>query len=52
MAYYVNGKEEGQYTVYHPNGAVYYTGKYHEGKRVGTWSFYDENEKLVQTQEY
>ena len=52
MAHYVNGKEEGRYTVYHPNGAVYYTCEYHQGKRVGTWLFYNEEEQLVGEKNY
>lgn len=52
MAYYINGKPNGQYTVYHSNGKVYYTGKFALGKRVGKWTFYNEQEQLTKTVDF
>lgn len=52
MAHYENGKENGRYTVYYPNGNVYYTGYYKNGERVGVWRFYDQNEKLVRSENF
>lgn len=52
MAHYKNGKEDGRYVVYYENGNVYYTGIYKNGKRVGVWNFYDQDEKLVRTEDF
>lgn len=38
---YSDGKEDGDYDVWHPNGKHYIKGHYKMGDRVGVWTFYD-----------
>ncbi len=38
---YVNGKDDGPYHVWYPNGKPYIKGEYKMGKKTGVWSFYD-----------
>ena len=39
---YVNGKVEGDYIMFHPNGLLAWEGQYEKGKKVGVWTeFYD-----------
>jgi len=52
MGHYVNGVEHGRYAVYYENGSVRYTGMYDHGKRVGKWMFFDEQEKLIKTEDF
>ena len=51
-AFYVDGKEEGRYTVYYSNGNVRYTGEYLHGRQTGEWRFYNEDGTLSHTQSY
>ncbi len=44
---YRNGKKHGAAVVYHPNGALHYSGEYDEDERIGEWKFYDEMGDLV-----
>jgi len=47
------GVQVGRSKVYHKNGNLYYSGHYDKrGKSTGTWKFYDENKKLLQTVKY
>ena len=49
---YKDGKRHGAVVVYHPNGALNYTGDYEEDERVGTWKFYNEAGELLKTEEF
>ena len=49
---YKAGKRHGHIIVYHPNGAIHYTGEYEEDERIGEWKFYDENGKYVKTENF
>ena len=51
-ANFVDGQEEGPYTVYHDNGIPFYQGYYEHGKRVGIWEFYDKEGNLSHTTDY
>ncbi|MBR4648096.1 MAG: hypothetical protein IKO75_13370 [Bacteroidales bacterium] len=51
-AYYVDGKEEGRYTVFYSNGNVRYTGEYKNGHQIGEWRFYSEDGTLERTEMY
>lgn len=44
---YKEGKPHGPSAVFHPNGALYYTGDNHHGKPVGEWRFQDEQGTLL-----
>ncbi|MCB0793915.1 MAG: hypothetical protein KDB88_04190 [Flavobacteriales bacterium] len=44
---YRNGRKHGPTVVYHPNGAVRYTGAYEDDQPSGTWRFYDKEGELV-----
>jgi antitoxin component YwqK of YwqJK toxin-antitoxin module len=43
---YINGKKEGVWKMYHPNGVSEYEGVYHEGKKEGIWKEYYDNGNL------
>ncbi len=49
---YRNGLAEGLSTVFHDNGAIFYSGNQLRGKQVGEWRFYDEQGNLVRTAVY
>ncbi|MDR2972521.1 MAG: hypothetical protein LBU83_11435, partial [Bacteroidales bacterium] len=43
----------GTTTTYYENGNLRYSGTYdNNGKYIGTWKFYDENNNLLETMEY
>jgi hypothetical protein len=42
-AFYVDGKEHGDYNVFRENGKPIYKGHYNHGICDGTWVWYDEN---------
>lgn len=42
-AFYVKGKEHGNYKVYREDGKVFYEGTYDMGERHGEWKFYYKN---------
>jgi hypothetical protein len=42
-AFYVNGKEHGEYNVFRQNGHPVYKGHYNLGICDGTWTWFDEN---------
>jgi antitoxin component YwqK of YwqJK toxin-antitoxin module len=44
---YINGKEDGKYRVWHPNGKPYIKGQYEMGEKTGTWSFHDFLGKVI-----
>lgn len=48
-AFYIGGKEEGDYTVYYDNEQILYTGHYTNGNCDGEWKFYSKNGKLTKT---
>jgi antitoxin component YwqK of YwqJK toxin-antitoxin module len=50
--FYVDGKEDGRYTVYYSNGNVRYTGVYNHGEKVGEWRFYNEDGELERTETF
>jgi antitoxin component YwqK of YwqJK toxin-antitoxin module len=49
---YVNGKVDGKYTVWYPNGNVHYVGYYKNGQKTGKWIFYNESGKLTKENNY
>ncbi|MDR1460012.1 MAG: hypothetical protein LBI60_07335 [Bacteroidales bacterium] len=38
---YIDGKEDGKYRVWYPNGNPYIQGEYKMGMKIGMWSFHD-----------
>ena len=40
---YKNGKKDGAWVYYYPNGQVYYKGNYKNNKREGKWVYYYPN---------
>lgn len=49
---YIDGKKDGIILVRHPNGAIYYKGKYEMDKPVGVWKVYDNQGQLVERKFY
>ena len=47
-AFYIDGKEDGDYKVYYDNGHLLYHGKYKNGICTGEWKFYDADGKVKQ----
>ncbi|MBQ7489103.1 MAG: toxin-antitoxin system YwqK family antitoxin [Bacteroidales bacterium] len=45
-AFYIDGKENGDYNVYYENGKPLLQGHYDHGLRTGGWKFYYENGNL------
>ena len=41
-----NGKKEGPWESYHPNGQLSYTGTWKDGEFAGPWVWYHENGQL------
>jgi len=41
----INGKKNGDYKEWYPNGFIKHDGKYFSGKENGKWMFWDENRK-------
>lgn len=52
IAVYKDGEMNGHIVVYHPNGAIHYSGEYDMGERVGEWKFYNENGEYRKTINY
>jgi len=47
------GVSVGETKTYHENGSLNYSGAYDEnGKRTGTWKFYDKDSNLLETIDY
>ena len=44
---YIDGKEDGAYHVWYPNGKPYINGHYKLGEKVGFWTFHDTLGKVV-----
>lgn len=45
---YKNGVEHGEYMVFHEStGKIMITGQYENGKKIGSWTFYDEDGKVA-----
>jgi antitoxin component YwqK of YwqJK toxin-antitoxin module len=49
---FVNDVQQGPTTVYHPNGAVFYTGWFKDGKPVSDWLFFNEKGEQVKIVKY
>jgi antitoxin component YwqK of YwqJK toxin-antitoxin module len=49
---YKNGKRHGAVVVYHPNGALNYSGDYQDDERIGIWKFYNEAGELIKTENF
>lgn len=49
---YKHGKKHGHIIVYHPNGALHYSGEYEEDERVGKWKFYNAKGELINEENY
>ena len=49
--YNANGCD-GADTGFFPSGKIHYRGQYKAGKRVGTWTVYDESGKITNTEEH
>lgn len=50
--HYEKGLDEGKRQGYYETGVVHFSGQYKKGKMVGTWKFFDEQGKLVNTMDY
>lgn len=48
-AFYINGKEHGDYLLYHENGGIYQEGKYDNGICIDKLVIYDEKGKVIKT---
>lgn len=46
-AFYINGKEDGDYTVYYDNEQILYSGHYTNGICDGEWKFYSKQGRLT-----
>ena len=44
---YKDGKENGYYYLYNPNGTYRTKGAYSMGKPIGEWEYYDKDGKLT-----
>jgi antitoxin component YwqK of YwqJK toxin-antitoxin module len=51
-AFYVDGFEDGVYTVFYPDGRKRYEGTYDMGRRTGVWRFWDATGKLIKEVDY
>jgi antitoxin component YwqK of YwqJK toxin-antitoxin module len=49
---YIDGKEDGNYNIWHPNGKSYIKGDYKMGDRVGVWTFYDTLGKVTRKTDF
>ena len=49
---YTNGIKEGESIVYFPNSKVHYKGHYKNDKKVGTWTFYNEDGTVQNEKKY
>jgi len=50
---YRHGLRHGYSIVYHPNGALYYRGEWHNDQQVGIWDYYDPTTGTkIETQDY
>lgn len=47
-AEYLEGKLEGPFSYYHPNGRLQYEGRYHQDHRTGDWMVFNEDGSLKQ----
>lgn len=49
---YIEGKKDGIILVRHPNGTIYYKGKYEMDEPVGVWKFYNNQGQLIERKFY
>ena len=49
---YKNGKENGKWVGYYPNGQKFIEGTYKDGKEVGKWTVYNEDGTINKVIEY
>ncbi|MDR2408986.1 MAG: hypothetical protein LBE13_12855 [Bacteroidales bacterium] len=49
---YINGKEDGKYRVWHPNGEPWIKGEYKMGEKTGVWSFHDTLGKVITEKDF
>lgn len=49
---FMNGKPEGQYLAWHPNGRTWVEGAYRDGTKVGKWEQWDDAGAHVAQGEY
>jgi antitoxin component YwqK of YwqJK toxin-antitoxin module len=47
-----NGVNDGYSMVWYPNGNVRYFGDYKDGKKVGDWTFYNEEGVFIKTESF
>ena len=47
-----DGINNGYSMVWYPNGKVRYFGDYSDGRRIGDWTFYDEEGVVTKTASY
>lgn len=52
ISYYKNDKMDSVYTEYHYNGNVKTLGNLKQGKRIGEWRFFSEDNEVVNTKLY
>ena len=48
----INNNEEGEYHEYFEKGKLKYFGKYLHGKKEGLWKEFDEDGKVIATENY
>lgn len=49
---YTEGKKDGIILVRHPNGAIYYKGKYEMDEPAGVWKIYNDQGQLIERKFY
>lgn len=49
---YVDGKAEGSFTAWHPNGRTWVAGQFSQGRPVGHWTQWDKAEAKVAEGDY
>jgi len=49
---YKKGKKDGITIVRHPNGTIYYKGKYEMDEPAGVWKFYNDEGQLIERKFY
>jgi len=52
QAHFENGLKNGESIVYYPNGQKRYIGYYNNDEKTGVWKFFDEQGKLIKTEDF
>jgi antitoxin component YwqK of YwqJK toxin-antitoxin module len=48
----LNGQRDSLYLLYHNNGREYIKGSFNDGEKIGEWTTWDENGKIVNKENY